>query len=219
MTRAGASSVDKGSSATDEGVVTSSSNDNKGLTTLDGGGGVARVVLVLVDGERLTGDGGLINLEESIVGDDTAISGNDGTLLDLENITGDNLGSLDLLQGAVTENDSLEGKSLLELIDDRTSLVFLDETDNSVQKQQTRSKLASESPCICRGSTYPRMTPKSTQSSRPAATIHKSQYHRPIDINGGDREACPHSVRQCETMPFLVGINIQTAAAYWRRSA
>ena len=145
VTRAGASSVDKGSSATDEGVVTSGGNDNEGLTTLDGGGSVAGVVLVLVDGERLTGDGGLINLEESIIGDDTAISGNDGTLLNLENITGDNLGSLDLLQGAVTENDSLEGKSLLEFIDDRTSLVFLDETDNSVQKQQTRIKLASGS--------------------------------------------------------------------------
>lgn len=71
---------DKGGSATDEGVVTSGGNDNEGLTTLDSGGSVAVVTTVLVDSERLTSDGGLINLEESILSDDATISGDNGTL-------------------------------------------------------------------------------------------------------------------------------------------
>lgn len=111
VTGAGASSVHEGSGTTDEGVVTGSGNDEEGLTTLDSGRSVAGVVLVLVDGERLTGDGRLINLEESIIGDDATIGGNNGTLLNLQDVTGDDLGGLNLLEGAITEDDSLEGES------------------------------------------------------------------------------------------------------------
>ena len=127
---------DKGSGATDEGVVTSGSNDEESLTTLDSGGSVAVVTLVLVDGERLTGDGGLINLEESIFSDDATISGNDGTLLNLEDITGNDLGGLNLLEGTVTEDDSLESEGLLQFFDDGTGLEFLDETDSGVEQEQ-----------------------------------------------------------------------------------
>lgn len=71
---------DKGSSATDEGVVTSGGNDDEGLTTLDSGGSIAVIATVLVDSERLTSDGGLIDLEESILSDNATISGDNGTL-------------------------------------------------------------------------------------------------------------------------------------------
>jgi hypothetical protein len=111
VTGAGAGRVDKGSGATDEGVVTSGGDDDEGLTTLDTRGGVALVTLVLVDSERLASDGRLVDLEEGIVGHNAAIGGNDGTLLNLQNITGNDLGGLNLLEGTVTEDDSLESES------------------------------------------------------------------------------------------------------------
>ena len=70
----------EGGGAADKGVVTSGGDDDKGLTTLDSGGSEAVVALVLVDSERLTSDGGLVDLEEGILGDDAAISGDNGTL-------------------------------------------------------------------------------------------------------------------------------------------
>lgn len=92
---------------------------------------------MLVDSEGLASDGGLINLEESVFGDNATISGNDGTLLDLEDITGNDERSLNLLEGTVTEDDSLESESLLQLVDNRTSLELLDETDSGVKQKQT----------------------------------------------------------------------------------
>lgn len=126
--------VDESSGTTDEGVVTSGGDNGEGLTTLDGGRSEALVTLVLVDGKGLARDGGLINLEEGILGDNATVSGDNGSLLDLQNVTRNNLGGLDLLKGTITENNSLEGKSLLELLNDRTSLELLDETDTSVQQ-------------------------------------------------------------------------------------
>ncbi|TFA98674.1 hypothetical protein CCMA1212_009581 [Trichoderma ghanense] len=128
---------DEGSSTADEGVVTSGGDDQEGLTTLDGRGSIAGVALVLVDGERLTGDGGLVDLEESTLGDDATIGGNDGTLLNLQNITRDDLGGLDLLEGTVTEDNSLESERLLQLLDDGTSLELLDETNTGVEQKKT----------------------------------------------------------------------------------
>jgi hypothetical protein len=148
MTSSGRSSVDEGGSATDEGVVTSGGNNHESLTTLDSRGSIALVALVLVDSEGLASDGRLINLEIGILSDDAAIGGNDSTLLNLQDIAGNDLGGLDLLESTVTENNSLERKSLLQLVDNRTSLEFLNETDSGVEKEET---------------------PKSTQSSRPAA--------------------------------------------------
>lgn len=58
-------------------------------------------------------------------------------LLNLENITGNDLRGLNLLEGAITENDSLESKSLLQFLDNRTSLVFLEETDTGVEQQES----------------------------------------------------------------------------------
>lgn len=57
-------------------------------------------------------------------------------LLDLEDITGNDLGGLNLLEGTVTENDSLEGKSLFQFVDDGTGLELLDETNAGVEEQK-----------------------------------------------------------------------------------
>jgi hypothetical protein len=114
---------DEGSGTTDEGVVTSGSNDNESLTTLDSGRSVAVVTMVLVDSERLASDGRLINLTEAALGNETTISGDDCTLFNLEDITGNDLRGFNLLEGTVTEDDSLESKSLFQLFDNATSSI------------------------------------------------------------------------------------------------
>jgi hypothetical protein len=128
---------DEGSGTTDEGVVTSGGDDNEGLTTLDSRGLEAVVAIVLVNSERLASDSGLIDLEERVLSNDATISGNNGTLLNLEDITGNDERSLNFLEGTVTENDSLESESLLQLVDNRSSLELLDETDGGVEQKQT----------------------------------------------------------------------------------
>ena len=57
-------------------------------------------------------------------------------IFDLEDITGDDHGSFDLKEPTVTEDDGLERQSLLELVDDRPRLEFLDETDGGVEEEQ-----------------------------------------------------------------------------------
>lgn len=134
VTSTGGSSVDEGSGATDEGAVTGGGDDDESLTTLDGRRSVALVALVLVDSKRLASDGRLINLEVGIVGDNATVGGNDGTLLNLKNVTGNDLGGLDLLELTVTEDDSLESQSLLQLVDNGTGLELLDETNTGVKQ-------------------------------------------------------------------------------------
>ena len=80
--------------------------------------------MVLVDGQRLAGDGGLIDLDEATLGNEASVSGDNSTLLNLQDITGNNLRGLNLLEGAVTEDNSLQGQGLLELFDDR-ALYFM----------------------------------------------------------------------------------------------
>jgi hypothetical protein len=110
---------------------------------------------VLVDSEGLTGNGGLIDLEEGVLGDDTTVCGDDGTLdvdvnyddveqsnrvptylFNLEDVTRDDLWSLDFLKLAITKDGGLEGKSLFQLLDNGTGLIFLDETDASIEQEQ-----------------------------------------------------------------------------------
>ncbi len=81
MASSAGSLIDKSSCTTDESVVTSSGNNNKGLTTLDTGRSIALVTLVLVDCERLASDGRLIDLEECVIGNNTTVRGNNGTLI------------------------------------------------------------------------------------------------------------------------------------------
>ncbi|VUC35121.1 unnamed protein product [Clonostachys rosea] len=137
VTSATSGSGNESSSTADEGVVTSGSDDDEGLTTLDSGGREALITVVLVDSERFTSKSGLIDLEEGTLGDDATVSGNDGTIINLEDITGNDLVGLNLLQGTITEDSGLESESLLEFIDDRTGLVFLKEPDTGVKEQET----------------------------------------------------------------------------------
>jgi len=55
-------------------------DDDESLATLDSGGCVDSVALVLLDGERFAGKGRLINLEICVLGDNTAIGRDDSTL-------------------------------------------------------------------------------------------------------------------------------------------
>ena len=57
-------------------------------------------------------------------------------LLNLEDITGNDLGGLNLKETTITENDGLEGESLLQLVDNGTGLELLDKTDSRVEQQK-----------------------------------------------------------------------------------
>lgn len=57
-------------------------------------------------------------------------------LLNLEDITGNDLRGVNLKETTVTENNSLESERLLELVDNGTSLEFLDETNRRVKQQK-----------------------------------------------------------------------------------
>jgi hypothetical protein len=151
VTSASSGLGNKGSSSADEGVVTSSSNDNESLASLDSGGSIAVVTSVLVDSERLASDGRLIDLNEAALGNETTISRDDGSLFNLENITGNDLGGLDLLESTVTEDNSLKSQSFLEFFDDRTCLELLDETNTSVE-QEKRTNDAKVYPVLKTGS-------------------------------------------------------------------
>ncbi|CAI6098591.1 unnamed protein product [Clonostachys chloroleuca] len=137
VTSATGGSGNESSGTTNKGVVTSGSDDNEGLTTLDSGGRKALITVVLVDSERFTSKSGLIDLEEGTLGDDATISGDNGTIINLKDITGNDLVGLNLLQGTITEDSGLESESLLEFVDDRTGLVFLEETNTGVKQQET----------------------------------------------------------------------------------
>jgi hypothetical protein len=108
---------------------------------------------MFIDREGLASNGGLIDLEESIIGNNAAICGNDSTLgrfllapvhpqfwaigayfFDLQNITRHNFRSFDFKQSSVTENNSFQGKGLLQLVHNGTGLEFLDKTDRGIQQ-------------------------------------------------------------------------------------
>jgi hypothetical protein len=154
MAGSAGSFVHKSSGTTDESVVTSGRNDDKGLTTLDTGRSITLITLMFVDCEGLASNGSLIDLEESIIGNNAAICGNDGALhkfllvltapfggrfayfFDLENVTRNNFRRLDFKESSVTENHSFQGKGLLQLVHNRTGLELLDEADCGVQQEQ-----------------------------------------------------------------------------------
>jgi len=52
----------------------------------------------------------------------------------LQDVTRYDHRSLDFLQATISKDDSLEGECFLQLLDDRTSLEFLNETDGSVKQ-------------------------------------------------------------------------------------
>jgi hypothetical protein len=136
MTSTAGCRCDQRSSATNEGAVTSSGNDHEGFTTLNSGGLVAGISIVLVNSEGLASDGGLIDLEEGVFSNDAAVGGNDGTFFNLKNVTWNDFRGFDFLEFSVTENGSLKSECLLQFLDDRSSLEFLDETDGGVKQKE-----------------------------------------------------------------------------------
>jgi hypothetical protein len=57
-------------------------------------------------------------------------------LFELENIPGDNVRGLNLVETAVAQNSRLESKGFLQFIDNGSSLEFLDESDGCVQQEE-----------------------------------------------------------------------------------
>lgn len=72
-----------------------------------------------------------------VIADKTDVTGNSGTLLDDNNVTGNELTSEDSLLLVVTDNSRLHGDVTLEGSDDIGGLLFLVPTDNGVKKKNT----------------------------------------------------------------------------------
>jgi hypothetical protein len=111
---------------------------------------------VFIDCERLASNGRLIDLEKGIVGNNATISGDNGTLkvkfniflsvgrvqllvylFNLEDITRNNLGSFNLEEAAITKDNCLKSECLFQFVDNGSGLVFLDETNSRVKKEQS----------------------------------------------------------------------------------
>jgi hypothetical protein len=174
--------LNKGSSATDERVLSSGDDDTVGLAALATSGVVGNFTHVLLDSERFTGNGRLIAGNKGValsdgvllvelllvdivllviwvtvvelvlglelhvqfevfgvvvVADKTDITGDGRTLLDDDNVTGDELTGEDGLLLVVTNDNCLHGNVTLEGGDDIGGLLFLVPTDNGVEQQDT----------------------------------------------------------------------------------
>jgi hypothetical protein len=112
------------------------------------------ITLVSVNCERLARDGRLIDVEKGPIGNDAAVSRNDGTLhkglvsatgtqirssrwtyfFDLENVTRDHFMGLNFAETAATKDSGFESKSLLQLIDDGAGLELLYESNGCIQQ-------------------------------------------------------------------------------------
>ena len=109
--------ADKGSCAADESSVSSSCDNHESFTTLDSGRSITSITFVLIDGKRLAGNGRLIDLDESVLGDNSTVGRDNGTFFDLDNITRNDFGSLEFNESAISKGDSFESKSLFQLFD------------------------------------------------------------------------------------------------------
>ncbi|KAL0635535.1 hypothetical protein Q9L58_005466 [Maublancomyces gigas] len=173
MTSTSRSSRDESSGATDEGVVTSSSNDHEGLTTLDGRRRVTLVTLVLVDSERFTGDGRLINLEERVIGNNTTISRNDSSLDEsLERVPLLNRSQQNRLTSSIwrISPGTTWGASISKRRPSRRTTAFRARVFFNSSTIEP-AWYSCTKPTQALSSKRAQMTPKSTQSSRPAARM------------------------------------------------
>jgi hypothetical protein len=91
---------------------------------------------MLVHGERLSGDGALVDLEEGILGDDPPVGRDNGTLFHLEDVARNDFRGLQFAKCTISENNGFQGQRLLQLVDNGASLEFLDETNGGVEKKQ-----------------------------------------------------------------------------------
>lgn len=126
--------VDECGGTADESSVSGSSDNHECFTTLDGRGSITRVSLVLIDGKRFSSDGGLIDLDVGVLGDDATVGRNDCTFFDLDDITGNDFGGFEFDEGAISEGNGFKRQSLLQLFDNGTSLKFLNKTDCGVEE-------------------------------------------------------------------------------------
>ena len=117
MARSSGSFADESGGAADEGPVTSSSDNHEGFTTLDSRGSIASITLVLVDSKRFTGDCGLIDLDECIFGDDTAVGRNNGTFFNLNDIARNDFRCFEFNKSTVSKCNRFEGKGFLQFFD------------------------------------------------------------------------------------------------------
>ncbi|KAH3668244.1 hypothetical protein OGAPHI_001998 [Ogataea philodendri] len=129
--------VNQSSSSTDESVVTGSSNDHQSFTSLNSGRRESWVTRSLVNGQRLTGKGGLVDLQEALVRNKLTVGWDNHTVLKLQDVTWNNVSCTNFNRVAVSDNSSRVSQSLFQFVDNRTGLVFLDETNTSVQHKQT----------------------------------------------------------------------------------
>jgi hypothetical protein len=134
MTRATGSFADECGGAADKSSVSSGSDNHESFTTFDSRGGITSVSFVFINGKRFSGDGRLIDLDESVFGDDTTVRRNNCTFFDLNDITGNDVGGFDFDEGAVSEGNGFKCESLFQLFDDGTSLKFLNKTDCGVEE-------------------------------------------------------------------------------------
>jgi len=85
--------ADEGGGAAEERVGTGRDDDGLGLAVLAGRAREALVALLLVDGERLAGEGGLVHRDVDRLGK-TAVGGADVAVLERDEVTGDEGGRL-----------------------------------------------------------------------------------------------------------------------------
>jgi len=130
--------------AADEGVTAGFGDDGHLLTLLDDGGRVYGGTLVLGNGKRLAGERRLVNLEitlGSFTGGtntkETRIGRNDIAKTEDNNVTGNKVTDVDLDELAITPGAGLESEGLTKSIKSGLGLGFLDETDESVDEEQT----------------------------------------------------------------------------------
>jgi hypothetical protein len=135
MTSSARGFADEGGGTTDKSSVTSSSDDHEGFTTLDSRRGITGIAFVLVDSKGFTSYGRLIDLDEGVFGDDTAVGGDDGTFFDLDDIARNDFRGFDFNEGTISQSHGFEGKGFLQFFDNGASLIFLDETDGGVEEQ------------------------------------------------------------------------------------
>lgn len=173
MTTSSRRSADQGSCAADKGIVTGCGDDNEGFTTLDSGRGIAGVALMLVDSQRLARDGRLVNLEERIFRDNASISGNNSTLQKSSASTRNHHSVVvDVLTsstcrispGTTSGASTSLSRPLRRTTAFRARVFFSSSTIEPAWNSWTK-------PTQALSKSKAQITPKSTQSSRPAARI------------------------------------------------
>ena len=112
MTSSARGFADECGGTADKCSVSSSSDNHKSFTTFDGRGSITGIALVFIHRKRFSSDGRLIDLDESILCDDTSVSRNDCAFFDLNDITGDDFGGFDFEESAFSEGNCLKRKSL-----------------------------------------------------------------------------------------------------------